>query len=260
MAETLLQSKPVSYGSGAADLAFVAIVAVHAVLAAIALASGIAALASKKGGRRHRRAGGAFLGSMALTALSGIGIDVVRLSVRFAENHTSYEGMSTPSSIPARIAFLYAGACVLHSAWRGWRAVTRPRAELWVDRAAPPLLAALGIGCAALIIARLNPWTGALWMIGTFAAAVIYGARLRGRSSAEHRFHLLVLAAFSWWGAAQGFGPAIGIALFGHGAAQPYTGDRPGSFSMAFFAFLALWAPAFLLAAWLSRRYARRAA
>lgn len=143
MNETLILEKPVSYGSPAADLAFVVAVALHAGLGASALVSGIVALVAHKGRTLHRRAGGIFLLAMTLTAVSGIGIDAVRLGVRFAENHTSYAGMSTPSSIPARIAFLYVACCVAHSAWRGWRALRRPR-EGWIDRASPPLLVAPG--------------------------------------------------------------------------------------------------------------------
>lgn len=258
MSETPLLHKPVSYGSEAADLAFVAVVALHAALAGGAVVAGVVALAAKKGGRLHRRVGAAFLWGMVGAAVSGIGIDVVRLTVRFGDNHTSHAGMGTPSSIPARIAFLYAGLCVLYLARRGWRALSRPRATAF-DRAAPPLLALLGLACGLLIVLRLNPWTGALWMIATFVAAVAYSPILRrARPRDEHRFHLLFLAAFSWWGAAQGFGPAVGIALRGVGPAAPYVGDRPGSFSPAFFGFLALWLPAFALAAWMLRRYARR--
>lgn len=93
-------------------------------------------------------------------------------------------------------------------------------------------------------------------MIATFVAAVAYGATLRrARPREEHRFHLLLLAAFSWWGAAQGFGPGIGIALGGVGPVTPYVGDQPGRFSLAFVVFLVGWAPAFLVAGWMLRRY-----
>ena len=96
-------------------------------------------------------------------------------------------------------------------------------------------------------------------MIATFSVAAALSSRLmRAPRKVEHRFHLLFLAAFSWWGAAQGFGPALQIALSGVGPVSPYVGDRPGPFTPAFFGFLALWLPAFALAGWLGLR-ARRA-
>lgn len=37
----------------------------------------------------------------------------------------------------------------------------------------------------------------------------------RATAVAQHRFGMSCLAAFSWWGALQGFGPALGIATKG---------------------------------------------
>lgn len=259
MHDTPLLHKPIDYGSEAADLAFAAAVGVHALIAGAAVIAGVVALASKKGGRLHRRVGAAFLWGMGGAAVTGIGVDLVRLLVRFEANHTSHAGFGAPSSVPARIAFLYAALCVLFMVRRGWAAFARRRV-LAGERAIAPALAALGVISGAVIVIWLNPWTGALWMIATFTLGVAIANRLMGAArKVEHRFHLLFLAAFSWWGAAQGFGPAIGIALSGVGPVSPYVGDRPGSFSLAFFAFLAAWLPAFALAAWLGARHARAA-
>lgn len=259
MRDTPLLHKPIDYGSEAADLGFAAAVGLHALIAGAAVIAGVVALASKKGGRRHRRVGAAFLACMGGAAVTGIGVDLVRLLVRFEANHTSHPGFGLPSSVPARIAFLYAALCVLFMIRRGWAAFARRRA-LPGERAVAPALALLGALAAAVIAARLNPWTGALWMIATFAVGVGLSNRLmRAPPAVEHRFHLLFLAAFSWWGAAQGFGPALGVALSGLGPVSAYAGDRPGPFTPAFFGFLAAWAPAFGLAAWIGLRQARLA-
>lgn len=66
------------------------------------------------------------------------------------------------------------------------------------------------------------------------------------------------LAAFSWWGALQGFGPAIAIAIQGDApSTRAYLGNQPGSFSPAFLFFLASWAPFFVLAAYLIRYFTK---
>ena len=78
-------------------------------------------------------------------------------------------------------------------------------------------------------------------------------------SVAQHRFAMLFLAAFSWWGALQGFGPAIGRLFVGDDmSTAAYVGHLPGGFSPAFFAFLIPWAPAFLAAAWMHWRFTRK--
>lgn len=79
----------------------------------------------------------------------------------------------------------------------------------------PALLVATGLVLTVIITLRLNPWTGALWMIWTFILIVVVVARTtsspnhnRATAVAQHRFGTSCLAAFSWWGALQGFGPA----------------------------------------------------
>ncbi|MEC7526485.1 MAG: hypothetical protein VYE22_41795 [Myxococcota bacterium] len=256
---TALLHKPVDYGSDAADLAFVLAVGVHAAIAGAAVVAGVIALLARKGGPAHRRVGAAFLWGMGAAAVTGIGVDLVRLLVRFEANHVAHAGLGMPSSIPARLAFLHAALCVLFFVRRGWAAFARRRAHP-AERLVGPSLAGLGALAAIAIVLRFDPWTGALWMIATFSVAAALSSRLtRAPREVEHRFHLLFLAAFSWWGAAQGFGPALQIALSGVGPVAPYVGDRPGPFTPAFFGFLALWLPAFALAGWLGLR-ARRAA
>lgn len=260
MHETPLLDKPVIYGSDLADAAFLALVVVHALFGGTAVVSGVVALAAKKGRRVHLAWGKAFVRLMVATALSGIALDVVRLSFFFTENHTKYAGSGMPSSIPARIAFLFAALCILYLARIGAhpRVFARRPAPLapW-ERSLPWGLLLVGVGMAAIVIARFNPWTGALWMIATFMAAVALTTRVEG--VARHRLSMLFLGAFSWWGALQGFGPAIGRALAGDDlSTDAYTGHLPGGFSPAFFAFLIPWTPAFLAAAVMYRRFAKR--
>lgn len=263
MDHTPLLHKPVFYGGELANLAFVALTVVHAACGATGVLTSVTALAAKKGRRVHLRAGRWFVRAMVATALTGIGLDGVRLGFYFTENHTKYAGLGMPSSIPARIAFLFAALCILYLARVGAHPRVfsrRPAAIPGWERALPIGLLLAGVAACALIAARFDPWTGALWMIVTFAAATITTGRM-SPSVAQHRFAMLFLAAFSWWGALQGFGPAIGVALQGADeSTRPYLGDQPGAFDPAFFGFLAVWAPAFVLAAFLHRRFARRAA
>ncbi|MBV9387833.1 MAG: hypothetical protein JOZ78_15530 [Chroococcidiopsidaceae cyanobacterium CP_BM_ER_R8_30] len=129
----------------------------------------------------------------------------------------------------------------------------------------PGLLVATGLVLTLIITLRLNPWTGALWMIWTFILIVIVMARTitspaqnRATDVARHRFGMSCLAAFSWWGALQGFGPAIPIAIKGDDpSTNAYLGNQPGPFSLAFFLFLVGWAPFFFLAAYLIRRFTK---
>lgn len=262
MHETPLLDKPVIYGSEGADWAFIALAVVHAVFGGGAVVSGVVALAARKGRRVHRRVGRWFVGLMVATALSGIALDVVRLSSFFAENHTKYAGSAMPSSIPARLAFLYGALCILYLARVGAhpRVFSRRPAPLagW-ERALPWALGVAGVGVTALVIARFNPWTGALWMIATFGAATLATGRMTP-GVAQHRFAMLFLVAFSWWGALQGFGPALGRWVVGDDpSTRAYVGHLPGDFSPAFFGFLVSWAPAFVVAALLHRRFRRAA-
>ncbi|MGE0791753.1 MAG: hypothetical protein AB7S26_39120 [Sandaracinaceae bacterium] len=268
MHETLLHHKPVSYGSDLADYAFIAVVAAHAVLGGLGFATSFVALFAKKGRRLHVASGLWFVRAMVGAALSGIVIDVIRLGVRYAPNHTQVDGLAMPSSIPARIAFLYAALAVLYLAAVGGRRATFEKdgaASAWVRVSMTPALAAAGVASIALIALRFDPWTGAIWMIATFVALVLMVGQLertraerRAPGLAVHRLSMLGLASFSWWGAAQGFGPALAYALRGvEAAAGPYVGDQPGPFRLQFLGYLAFWAPAFVIAALLYRRYAR---
>jgi len=269
METTPLLHKAVVYGSHFANSAFIFLVAIHALAGAAAVVAGIVALVAKKGRRVHLRAGPLFVYAMVATALTGFVIDVVRLTVRAPANHIHYAGTSMPSSYPARLGFLFAAVCIAYLARlaipRRARSPGSPSRGWWI---APAALLAIGAGMTLLVIVRFNPWTGALWMIWTFMAAVAVVARYRraegaspGPSVEQHRFTMLFLAAFSWWGALQGFGPAIAIAIAGVGSStEPYVGDRPGAFSPAFFFFLAGWVPTFLVAAFLALRHARKRA
>jgi hypothetical protein len=67
------------------------------------------------------------------------------------------------------------------------------------------------------------------------------------------------LAAFSWWGALQGFGPAIGIAIKGiDRSIAPYVGNRPGPYSPMIWQFLVGWGLCFALGGWLWKRVKTR--
>ncbi len=261
MHETPLLDKPVFYGSALGDYAFLALVVVHALLGGGAVLAGIVALAAKKGRRVHLAWGKGFVRLMVGTALTGIGLDVVRLGFFFTENHTKYAGSGTPSSIPARIGFLIAALAILYLA----RIAAHPRVfarkpepvPAW-ERALPWAIALASVAASGIVAAFFNPWTGALWMIGTFGVATVLVGRMPP-SIAQHRAAMLFLAAFSWWGALQGFGPALGRLFMGDDlGTAAYTGHLRGSFSPTFFAFLIGWAPFFVAAAWTSRRFARR--
>ena len=264
MPSTPLHDKPIVYGSPLLNWLFVALVVLHILPAVIAPISAIVALATRKGGPLHLRSGKYFVRSMTALALTGIALDVVRLGFHYRENHTKYVGDSMPSTIPARLAFLFAGLVVLWVLWE----VTPPRvfraASLSRFRAVvlPSLLLLVGAGLALLIVLRLNPWNGSLWMIGSFSALVMAEWWARARAShradgvARHRVGMTFLGAFSWWGALQGFGPAIGIAIKGPDlSTTPYVGDLPGPFSSYFYLFLVAWLPLFALAVFLVRRY-----
>ncbi|WP_299410020.1 hypothetical protein [Acaryochloris sp. IP29b_bin.148] len=54
----------------------------------------------------------------------------------------------------------------------------------------------------------------------------------------------------------QGFGPAIFILINGDDlSTEPYMGNQPGPFSLAFLFFFVAWAPFFLLAGYLIYRF-----
>jgi hypothetical protein len=269
MPSTPLHHKPIVYGSAAFDLVFLALVVLHFVPGVIAPIASIVAFATKKGGATHLRWGRWFVQSMWAVATTGIVIDTIRLFFHVEENHTKYAGYAMPSTYPARLGFLYAGFCVV------WllRESTPPRVFRVRERSAfetrwvPAALVVLAAALTALVFVRFNPWTGALWMIWTFAAAVVLVARGRARMTdraggvAHHRLGMGILSAFAWWGALQGFGPAIGILLKGADpSTTPYVGDRPGPFTPMWLFFLIPWGACFVIAALLVRKYKRAAA
>jgi hypothetical protein len=265
---TLLHHKPIVYGSPVWNAAFWLLIVLHIVPATIAPVSAIVAFASQKGGRLHVQAGKFFVRSMVAAALTGIALVLIRLSFFYVENHTKYAGLAMPSTIPARLAFLLDGFWVLYLARVATppRVFKRPAGSLaWFDRVAPLLLAGAGIALTALIIIRFNPWTGALWNIWTVSGLALLAARTgqgdgRDAAVARHRFGMTFLAAFSMWGALQGFGPAIGTALQGpEMSTTPYRGDQPGPFNPSFGFFLVGWAPVFVAGGFVVRAFARRA-
>ncbi len=268
MPATPLHDKPIVYGSPLANGLFLALVIVHIVPAFIAPISAIVALATRKGAAWHLRAGKYFVRSMLALAITGIGLDVVRLSFFYRENHTKYVGESMPSTIPARLSFLYAAFAVIWVLWRVVppRVFVRKLSERWRAHVVPALLLAFGALLALIIVLRLSPWNGSLWMIGSFALLVMveWRARLNVTNHddgvARHRLGMTFLGAFSWWGALQGFGPAIAIAIKGPDmTTTAYVGDRPGPYAPYFLFFLIAWVPLLALAAWLVRRFRVRA-
>ncbi|WP_315790430.1 hypothetical protein [Fischerella sp. JS2] len=266
MESTFLLHKPVSYGSSFANSLFLMMLLFHIIAGAIAPLSAIVAFTARKGSKLHVRSGRFFAWSMVIVALTGIILDVVRLCFFVKENHTKYAGYTMPSTYPARLGFLFVGLCILYIL----REVTPPRVFRRQSRktavtVVPSLLVVTGLVLTLIISLQLNPWTGALWMIWTFILIVIVMARTtssldnnHARDVARHRFGMSCLAAFSWWGVLQGFGPAITIALKGDDpSTSAYLGNQPGPFSPAFFFFLVGWAPFFFLAAYLIRRFTK---
>lgn len=264
MESTFLQHKPVFYSGSVANI-FLIMLLLHIVVGVIAPLSSIMAILARTGGRLRIRCGTVFAWSMIIVALTGIVLDVVRLSFFVQENHTKYAGYSMPSTYPVRLAFLFAGLCVLYIV----REVAPPRtiqahSKSIADMALPSLLVVIGIMFTAIITMKLNPWTGSLWMIWTFILIVIIIARIslspanRMGLVAQHRFGMGSLAAFSWWGAFEGFGPAIAIAAKGNDLSTgAYFGNQPGAFSPRSFLFLVGWAPFFCLAAYLIHRFTK---
>lgn len=262
MESTFLLHKPVSYGSALANNVFLTILLLHIIAGAIAPLTAIVAITARGGSKSHTRFGRRFAWSMVIVALTGIVLDVVRLCWFVTENHTKYAGYTMPSTYPARLGFLFVGLCILYILRETMPPRVFHRSSCGMaDTVMPILLVATGLVLTLIITLRLNPWTGALWMIWTFILIVIVIARTTSSSTqnhaaavARHRFGMSCLAAFSWWGALQGFGPAIAIAIQGDDpSTSVYMGNQPGSFSPAFFLFLISWAPFFLLAAYLIR-------
>lgn len=269
MLATPFLAKPVFYGSDFANWGFIVFLILHVLPAMLAVVAGLMALRHQKGSDSHIAWGMYFCWAMMATALSGIVLDVIRLSFYVAENHQKYPGYGMPSTYPARFAFFYAAVCVFYLVkviryplnFSRESSTQKPTHVPWL----PLVLFLAGTGLSLLISARYNPWTGALWIIWTFML-IIFAVGLLPLCSKkwaalglhQHRLAALSLAAFSWWGAAQGFGPAIYIAVKGTDSGPTiYTGDLPGHFSPDFFLFLVAWLPPFLIGAYLLRRYAR---
>ena len=266
MDSTFLLHKPVSYGSAFANDIFLTMLLLHILAAAIAPITAIIAIAARGGSKSHMRSGRWFTWSMGIVAITGIVLDLMRLCWFVTENHTKYEGYTMPSTYPARLGFLFMGLCILYVLRESMPPrVFHRQPSRAADIVMPGLLVATGLVLTLIITLRLNPWTGALWMIWTFIFIVIVIARTtlvpdqnRATGLTLHRFGMSCLAAFSWWGALQGFGPAIPIALQGDDlSTSVYLGNQPGPFSLAFFLFLVGWAPFFFLAAYLIRRFTK---
>lgn len=266
MGSTFLLHKPVIYGSVFANSLFLVILLLHIIPAAIAPISAIVAFAARKGSKSHQRSGRFFAWSMVVVALTGIILDIIRLCFFVKENHTKYAGYTMPATYPARLGFMFVGVCILYMI----REVTPPhvfRRQSREQAAAvvPSLLVATGLALTAIIMLRLNPWTGALWMIWTFSLIVIVMTQTTSSSwsnreadVARHRLGMSCLAAFSWWSALQGFGPALALIFNGDDlSTRAYVGNQPGSFSFTFVLFFVSWAPFFGLAAYLIRRSKR---
>lgn len=262
MESTFLLHKPVNYGSDLGNSAFLLILGFHLVGAAVSPLAAIAAFRSRKGSQRHRNAGRIFGIGMLSVAFSGIVLDAVRLLLFVEENHRKYAGYTMPSSYPARLAFLYAGLCVIYIL----REASPPRVfqsslDSRASQVFPAALVIAGLVIGAFIIIRLNPWTGSLWMVGTFVLMILLFSvvQLRTRQMASkglavHRAGMSCIAAFCWWGALQGFAPAMLIAIRGDDySTTAYVGNQPGAFTADFFLFLLLWGPFVFLAMRLMR-------
>ena len=267
MLATPILQKPIFYGSDFANWGFWGLLVFHLLPAIIALIAGLLALKYRKGSDSHIQWGMIFVWAMIVTAASGILLDIIRLGFFVEENHRKYTDFGMPSTYPARIAFLYAAICVIYLA----KLVIHPlnlgrdtcpdikNRQRWI----PALLFLTGLALNGVIIRIYNPWTGALWMIWTFMLIIFITGILpmisQNRADFglhQHRFNILCLVAFSWWGAMQGFGPGLAIALTGvDNSVASYTGHLPGDFSPQFFYFLIAWLPFFLIAVYLIRRF-----
>lgn len=264
MGSTFLLHKPVIYGSAFANSLFLIVLLLHIIPAAVAPITAIVAFLACKGSKVHLRSGRIFAGSMASIALTGIVLDIIRLCFFVEENHTKYAGYSMPATYPARLGFMFVGVCVLYLLREGtppqvFGRQSRERSGSVI----PSLLVGTGLALTAIITLRLNPWTGALWMIWTFILIVIIMAQSPASSInqrevdvARHRVGMSCLAGYSWWGALQGFGPAIAILINGDDlSTTAYVGNQPGPFSLTFVLFFVVWAPFFVFAAYLIRRF-----
>ncbi|MBV1869629.1 MAG: hypothetical protein KUG76_01880 [Gammaproteobacteria bacterium] len=266
---TPILHKPVTYGSDLADWGFLGLIIIHLLPALIALGAGLLALNRPKGKEKHIEWGMVFVWAMIATAVTGILLDAIRLAFFVDENHQKYTDFGMPSTYPARIAFLYAAVCIIYLAKVASHPLnlcrqTNPdikNRHRWI----PVSLFIIGVGLSGLIVTVYNPWTGALWMIWTFMLLVfITGLLPRITPNIadfgvhQHRVSILSLAAFSWWGALQGFGPGLVIAIMGvDNSSTDYEGNLPGDFSLQFLYFLLAWLPFCLIALYLIRHFKR---
>ena len=197
---TPLHHKPIVYGSTAANLLFFAAVVAHVLPAIVAPAAAVVALASRKGGALHIRAGQLFVWSMAAVAITGIGIDLARLCFHVAENHTKYAGVLDAQQLPGAHRVPLRGPLRAVPAARVGRSprLQRRACDARDGPRVGAVLLALGLGFAVLIATRFNPWTGALWMVATFCAFVAFMGRARLEDDrrarvARHRIGMIFL-------------------------------------------------------------------
>ncbi|PCJ11307.1 MAG: hypothetical protein COB04_19325 [Gammaproteobacteria bacterium] len=258
MIDTPLLHKAVEHGSSLANYSFNGVIIFHSLFALLAVVSGVIALWHRKGRLDHKRAGQIFVIGMLVTAISGVLLDVVRLSFFVEQNHTKYPGFSMPTSYPARFSFLYVAFSFLYvfsfsgAGFMQSKSVRGLRLRRFFSSSAYGIfLVVTGLFTVLLIYQYYNPWTGALWMIWTFIGLVIFNLWMRmthGQSIDrkirvfQHRTNMLALVSFSVWGAAQSFGVAIIIALNGvNNLEVPYTGNLPGDYAVSFWTFLMGW-------------------
>ncbi len=266
---TPILHKPISYGSQLADGVFLGLIGFHVLFAVMAIVTGVLAVRAKKGSKYHMSVGSKFVTAMIWVAISGIVLDVVRLSVYVDVNHTKYVDYAMPSTYPARFAFLYAAICILYLLKQSGSNISRAgnlvstskQASLSVQTLdaliVPWVIGLFGIALTFVIFINYNPWTGALWMIWTFSASMFYFCYLKFRSAELlrreaktllHRYTMSFLLAFSGWAALQGFGPGITVLLQGvDNEVATYMGDKPGGYSHSFWLFLVVWLPFFIV-------------
>lgn len=139
------------------------------------------------------------------------------------ETHQKHTGYTMPGSYPARLSFLYAGLCVIFIL----REASPPRAfrstlASGACQAVATALLIAGSRIGAFTMMTLNPWTGSLWMIGTCILMIMLFSTVQSRALQMASEGLTVrqtgmscIAAFCWWGALQGFVPALLIAIRG---------------------------------------------
>lgn len=137
--------------SALAAAAIGALVALHVVAAVVALVHGWVALYARKGARRHRRSGTAFVGAMLVMAISGAVLGAVR----------------------GEALNVLAGAVTTYLVTTGWTTVrSSPRSAPGpIDAWAP--LAATTIGCLGIghgwTLASTDPDRAAFFVFGTVA-------------------------------------------------------------------------------------------